>query len=829
MYIDNIELVGYKRLELNNINYFSATYTAAIQFIVGTNGSGKSSLVYQLSPLPAEKDDFTTTGRKIVRITHHGKKFVLTSDFSKDHVHQFNVDGEDLNDGGTITVQKELVKKYFGYDNTIHEMIHGLKKFTQMGPSERKYWFTFLADADFDYAIKVFQKIKDRLSDMQGALKLAKQRLVIESSKIITAEEYGRLEKECEDLYNNVQFLIEHREKPNGTTQSYYERFYKLQDQIKVICQEVYKRLKYAYKNKLSTAEQLIELKEHLKEELAAAIGQSNFLYEEFTHLDKLWNTWKASQLQSIANIDQEIQSAQTEIASNLRRLVFTQSDQTDPSVVLTSCDEILEWWPAADDRLHDNRLHNYSRAKLDETTALIVQEKANLAQLSGIKERLQGIVDHQKSHASDAPLQCPKCSHHFSITFDPNKLAQAQELVQSKKAQIEESQNKLTELEGLSYEIQMYLSAVSTVVQTFQLKSGMGPFLKYLIDNEILSNQPDKVPGLLQQYKSDASIRISVKRSEARIEAAKAVLEQTQGVDMSASDIESRRDRAEKQVALCEQRKRQLQLDIEETDKHLRIITSLNELVKQLAVHKEDITTIAAEATENARRIEYDNLLRQLQSTLASKEQALQASQRQLSVIDNVTLQINELTVGIEHFKILVKELSPTEGLIAEGIFSFMRKFVRDMNQAIKLVWTYPLEIKTCALENEGSLVLNYKFPIVVEKESSTRKDVSQGSSAMQEIFDLVFRIAAMKALGLGKFPLILDEFGKGFDHAHRGSVIHMLATLVDLDQVDQIFTISHEFSQYSSLGTSQVCALHESNIILPPGTIFNNHVVMK
>jgi DNA repair exonuclease SbcCD ATPase subunit len=253
-----------------------------------------------------------------------------------------------------------------------------------------------------------------------------------------------------------------------------------------------------------------------------------------------------------------------------------------------------------------------------------------------------------------------------------------------------------------------------------------------------------------------------------------------------------------------------------------------MNDMVNQLKQHEQDIHNLANEAVENARRIEYDNLLRELQSTLATKEQALQASERQLSVIENVTQQINELTDQIEAFKILVKELSPTEGLIAEGIFSFMRKFVADMNRVIKLVWTYPLEIKPCALESEGSLVLNYKFPIVVDKDSSTRKDVSLGSSAMLEIFDLVFRVCAAKAIGLGKLPLLLDEFGKGFDNVHKSSIVHMLGTLVDLNQVDQIFVISHEFSQYTALGTSEICVLHQSNVILPPGITFNKHVTM-
>lgn len=829
MYISSIELKGYNRFELNNITHFTATYTAAVQFIIGSNGSGKSSLAYQLSPLPAEKEDFSSTGRKHVRILNNGKQYDLISDFAEEHVHQFKVDGTNLNEGGTITVQKELVKKHFGYDNAIHEMVHGLKEFTKMGPGERKHWFTFLADADFDYAIRLFDKVKERLNQMQSASKLAKQRLVIESSKVISEEEYARLKEECESLYNNVQFLIEHREKPNGTTAQYKDRFFKLKNQITLLTTEVYKRLKYAHKNHLSTPEALLDLKDKLKQDFATAQAQSTHFYEEFEHLDKLWNTWKTSQLQSIANIDQEIQSAQNEIAQSSRRLVFSFESQLPAEVVIESCDQAAAAWPAVQYKLHDNRIKNYTRETLEALLIQIDQLKAQQNEALRIKERAQGIVDHQKSHASDAPIDCPKCSHRFVISFDPQKLEQAQSIVATRKSQADSLQEQIQELETKRMEMQAYFQHLREAAQIFYTYPGLKPLLNYINDGNYLHNQPDKVGQLIEQFKADASIRLSIERCTTRIEAAKNLLEQTQGSDLSASDIESRRNRAETQVALCEQRKRSLQLELEAVDKHIRVLTSMNDMVLQLKHHKEDIHNLANEAVENVRRLEYDNLLRDLQSLLATKEQALQASDRQLSVIEHITKQINEFTADIEDYKILVKELSPTEGLIAEGIFSFMRKFVNDMNRFIRLVWTYPLEIKPCALEKEGSLLLNYKFPLLVDKESSTRKDVSQGSSAMLEIINLVFRITAMKALGLGKFPLILDEFGSGFDHVHKGSIVHMLSALVDLDQADQIFVISHDFSHYTALGTSEICALHEANVILPVGVPYNKHVSMR
>lgn len=828
MYIQSIELRHYIRLELNNIAFFKATYAAVVQFIVGSNGAGKSSLVYQLSPLPAEKDQFKKNGYKRIVILHNGKTYDLISDLGAEHPHHFIVDGVNLNDGGTVTVQKDLVKSHFGYDNTVHEIIHGLKNFTAMSTGERKFWFTFLADADYDYAIKVFQKVKERLNDMQSALKLAKQRLVIESSKVISDEEYKRLKEETEVLYTSVQFLVDHREKPTGTTDDYLRRGRAMHEQIKVVCEEIHKRVRYANKHRLGTAEELAAKKEQMRDEHTSLVAQSTHFYEEYEHLNKLWETWKASKLESIANIDQEITSAQTEIGTHRRMLNFSFEPKESAQAALESCTQMEQWWPTIQDQLHDNRIHQFNRESFTQLNHEIALAQQRITELSVSKERSQATADHQKSHASDAPLQCPKCSHHFSITFDPAKLAQAQQAVAQKQSEIETQRAHLQSLQAKSAEMQAYFQTYRLAVTTFKAAPGMEPLLNFLIQEEVIQNQPDQVTTMIRKYKDDNARRVAIQRNEERIAAARTLLEQTEGQDMSATDIQARRDRAERQVSECEQRKRALVLEIDSTDKHLRVLSSLQDMATQLKTLETNVHQLTEEAVENVRRIEYGNLLREMHSLLSTKETALQASDRQLSVINHITEQIHELTDQIELFKILVKELSPTEGLIAEGIFSFMRKFVGDMNRLIKLVWTYPLEVRPCALEKEGSLTLNYKFPIMVDKATSTRKDVSEGSSAMIEIFNLVFRLAAMKAMGLGKFPLVLDEFGRGFDALHRQSIVPLLGTLIDLDQVDQIFMISHEFSQYTSLGRSEICVLHAANIVLPPGVVFNKHVTM-
>ena len=214
MKITKLRLVKYLRITESVTNVFEINPTAPTQFIIGTNGSGKSSIMYELSPLPAEKAFYAKGGSKEIHLTHDGSFYVLISNFEEGQHHHFLKDGKELNEGGTITVQKELVKQHLRYTSEIHQMVTGARRFHQMSLSERKYWFTTLADADYEYAINVFNKIKDRARDVSGALKLAKKRLVIESSKLIPQEEFDALKRSCDALYEQVQFLIEHRQIP---------------------------------------------------------------------------------------------------------------------------------------------------------------------------------------------------------------------------------------------------------------------------------------------------------------------------------------------------------------------------------------------------------------------------------------------------------------------------------------------------------------------------------------------------------------------------------------------------------------------------------------
>ena len=830
MKITKLRLVKYLRITESVTNVFEINPTAPTQFIIGTNGSGKSSIMYELSPLPAEKAFYAKGGSKEIHLTHDGSFYVLISNFEEGQHHHFLKDGKELNEGGTITVQKELVKQHLRYTSEIHQMVTGARRFHQMSLSERKYWFTTLADADYEYAINVFNKIKDRARDVSGALKLAKKRLVIESSKLIPQEEFDALKRSCDALYEQVQFLIEHRQIPEHNVNDLGTGIEAEWAKIEYSAKTLLRRIKTLRKELPNTEEGITAEINRLQSEIAVCQSLSQRFYDEHSKVAQLFEAWQQSRLESIAEIDKEITQAEKDKEAAQASLLLKLEQQAPAQVVLASCETIEQWLPSVIDGLVNNRELQWGRAAFailnEEIDALGVQINTE----NNKAARAQQIIDHQRQHKDDEEVKCPRCSHGFKLSFDPLVLEDAVKAQALYKTQVESLQEQLAKKQELRTKMSDYFTTYKHVVSTLNATPGMGVFCLYLQQNEIITNSPEKIGLYLSHFKRDAGQWSVIERSEQRITSTRDLLEKTMGSENASShDIAERKVKLEHEIADNEQRKRSLALDIEQLQRHQRDLKQITELQTLITEAQENCSKLTINATETLRRQIYNELLRNVQSNLATQEQALRASERQQSVINAVTDEINGLIQDEEALKLLMKELSPTEGLIAEGLFGFMKTFIREMNKIIKLVWTYPLVVKPCALESSDSLSLNYKFPMDVGGSSQPRKDVSEGSDGMLEMIDLSFRISAMKALRIGDYPLCLDEFGKTLDVTHKQATIGLLSAIIELDQFEQLFMISHDVVQYGSLGTAEICVLHAANIQLPPNCVFNKHVILQ
>lgn len=206
------ELKGYHRIMLSAGDHIVIKPQEIVQLIVGTNGSGKSSLLAELSPLPAVSAHFAKGGFKRIHYTHRGSRYELTSDFKDGGAghHDFICDGVELNTGHTGKAQAELARLHFGYTADLHALLTGQTRFTKMGPAKRREWIQRLSTVDYRYAIGVYSKLAKKARDTSGSLNRVNSRLTQEMNnlKMIEGDDVATMEARVHTLRHEVNLML---------------------------------------------------------------------------------------------------------------------------------------------------------------------------------------------------------------------------------------------------------------------------------------------------------------------------------------------------------------------------------------------------------------------------------------------------------------------------------------------------------------------------------------------------------------------------------------------------------------------------------------------
>lgn len=825
-----IELNYFKRFSLNNIDHFSMHITDPLQLILGTNGSGKSSLLDQLTPLPAHHLDYAKQGSKVIKIAHNQYTYTLKSSFFPSQKHSFLRDGVELNEGGTVTVQKELVKHQFGITPEIHELLLGKEPFDRMSSSRRKEWFIKLCDTNYDYAIKVYNKLREKHRDAQGAIKLAKKRLVHESEKLIQTDEENILISEAKSLHECMSHLLEYRmpvEKDLDTLQIN-------QSQLDESLTKVAKSLNALVE--VQSTEQLTDLE--LDERIVHADNssiRSKALIERYA-ADFLKNQNKIDALQKAEQ--QTIESLEETLCELTRARQTIQSKSLLPEPILKA-KVAMDAFQAVKFTLSDvfasipsNKEKTYSQAAVvlkKERLSNIQVEKSNLIENLQAK---QNKLKHMTVHKDKPDLQCPSCHHKFSLNYNDEAYQKLKDSILTLEVRLEKELNPEIAL------IETYLQSCSDYAQQYkqyaQCVNGwviLSPYWDYLNEKKVITDNPqsgiielsliekdllDQITqeDMLIKFNEKAQLLVSLKDvGGADLNTLIATNEEIN--DLLSEETSSLKTSTQLHKTAVETKARIYQISLAS-----KKITEL--IQKKRQVNKDEIETI--------RRIELNNAIRQIQSALATREHVLNNLALQKGIVENVTQQIFDLEKEEEALSILVKQLSPTEGLIAEGLLGFIRNFIAQMNSFIKKIWAYPLVIQSCDVLEDTSVDLDYKFPMMVQSSDNIVSDVSKGSEGMKEIVNLAHRLIAMRYLGLQDSPLMLDEWGATLDTAHRGQATNMIKSLIEQQTFSQLFMISHYEASYGALSNAQVCVLNGMNITVPKlKTPVNSHVVMR
>lgn len=807
MIIKKLILHGYKRLFLNNIDHIEYTPESNIQIILGTNGSGKSSILSMLNPLPADlKKDFKEDGYKYIELEHRGSLYILSSGYTHKTKHSFLFNNTELNPGGTRTVQLELVYEHFKITNNINNILLGIDRFSIMPVSNRKYWFTELSTIDYSFSISLYNKLKQRHRDITGGIKLIQEEIVKAELNILTEEEIVKLEEISKYLEEYITYLVslyDHTANSksdvnilqtleatnkeiiklytstdisNYTIEEITTKITAVETQLAIITDKI--KLIHTKLDTIDTNQQIIPIDTTIEAELSKCLANMEtikntlFIDLNLDHIDNIINSF---------NLDYP------DLVSLLNQL-------TEVSEVNTNQDNLNK---LNDTIANNERLLANSKIKLD--TYFI--DKIAL-----------------ENHKHDDNLVTCTCGNSWYFKYDDNKHKQLTQSIEQVTTSISLLEKQLIEQTSLRNKI-LFKQDIFNKIKLLTLSRGeLKPIWVYLFNKLDITKDSvgsfitelNKLQLAITTWSSYTDLNTRYKLLLDTIERNKAI-----NVAVEAKSL----DDLDKELLSLTGTKNKLSAELE------MLVNIKNTLTKLEVIYIKLRTTL--KVLNNTYRanvtLERNNILKELVTDLKTQmlsiDQSINTNRQNTFKLKSLTTQMEDYKSKEKVLNILVKELSPTEGLIAKSINSFLNIFINEMNHIINSIWSYNMELLPCEVSDDNDL--DYKFRVHVDN-SEIIEDISRLSSSMQEIVDLAFKIVFVKYMHIPDMPLILDEFGRTFDTGHRNTAYNVINTVIT-QNFDQVFMVSHFESMYGRFVNADITVLSSDNINIDPGTIYN------
>ena len=818
MLIKSIELHGFKRFALTMWDVFKYSPEHKIQLLLGSNGSGKSSIMRELSPLPANSGDFRPGGSKIIEIEQAGHHYKLTSSFTGSPKHSFMMDGCELNTGGTGQVQKDLVASHFNITSDVHEVMVGLTNFTTMSVATRREWFTRLSNINFNYAIGIYQKLKSKLRDVDGALKFQQSLMVSESAKLLDAQAVIELEKEVNETKQLIDYLIDAKSQihiHNSPIDDVHDRLRTHMAGFKATIQSI------LGSTDMPPIEALSVVKATAVAELTIGKKQYANYLEQLEELQSLIRNVEKISVTELQNLDQEISHTENSIERLKSNIKYLKTPR-DPIVLSNAIElaydtlyEHIKDLPSNSDKRFSKANYESFKIKLSNTQIEIQKLQQLLTTINNQITQLEHFRDHKQT-------TCPQCNHIWSQGYDQHKYQD----LKSKSVNISEQLQSLNavviETEKAIQDILDYFSHYQVIVRCRDQISVLEDVWKYIGEHDLITNQPSMIIQILEQSKYDIPLLLDIQKLNEKL----SDLQKLAAIKSSnqITDIEKLKRQhlqLEDLIIATQQHIKEHNTTIEYLD---RVSSFYREMEKYIIILETDVRQHDLAYKQKIASLKHQtlsDLIRSMQLTLNDRQHQLNTSKTQSAVVANIQKNIDDLTLQQYTLSAMVAELSPKDGLIAKSLSGFINSFVNKINRIIAQIWLYPFELVPIDLESDG-VDLDYRFEVKVNNQTMI-PDIGKCSSGMREVVDLAFRIVAMGYLGLDHAPIYMDEFGKSMDSAHRIKAFDVISKMIMHSNYSQIFMVSHHEQSYGSLKNADIVVLSPDNVVIPTGSIIN------
>lgn len=831
MKILSLSLVGNLRLKLSGTREIHYTPQSNIQLLIGTNGSGKSTLLNELSPLPALKNDYEKGGYKQIDIHYRGYYYRLRSDFNKEQTHSFIrantleglAEGVNLNDGHTLTVQKQLVETHFRYTSDVHELLLGNVRLTLLGPQKRKEWFVKLCNVDVSYAVEVYQRLATNARNVLGARKHTEQKLLDEKSRLLSEDEIDVLRTEIAALTKLSRSYSEAKTSMSSVSNQF---LVDLETKISAHLVDI-ERLSNDIINASSldlrpatSVSEYRELVDDAKSAVNVTEERLSSLKREYESIDQLVSLLSKDDGRSLEDLTVEHADVSTELGHYDLNDNFVQRDDlkgvfTDATQIADQLDDLLLKMPKNVGMEKFNRTlvaeyedaHKRSQASVDKLTFAIQTRERRMEELNRHK-----------------PTECPNCNHVWIPGISENELTHLAE-------QITELSEKLITTTLLRDGQRDYLEAANEWKEYYAQYAAyvreyprLAFIWDYFSESKRLMDNPTSLVGYVRQLLPRITAAIDVRGLLDRRDLLEAAINQRKQLEGDKGKVLTQRaeylDNALRDAQQTLHSQRLTYQRLKTTFDKLQYLGNQKMLLSEKL---EDVSQCLIKKDQYVKNRLLDKEIDNTLLTLAGLSKQFNDAIGKSQIVEHLETTLGELRQSEADYRLLLQSLSPTEGLIADSLMGFIYTVTEQMNYIISQIWTSSIKVLPCHAERGD---LDYKFPLAFDR-SLTVPDVSLGSKGQKELVDYVFVLIAMIYLDLKDYPLLMDEVGHSFHDSHRIRLFDYIKRLLDQGTVGQIFVVSHFSNTHGTLTHADVNVIDNTGVLVPPNA--NRYFILK
>ena len=826
MYHEQLVMKKNKRMKLRDIDSFELNPVARLQMILGSNGSGKSTVLDALSLQPALPAHYDRGGIQSHTVTHRGSRYELRYDFTgvKNH-YSISKDGVEVYSGHVSSACTQYVSEHLGLTREVHEICTGRKRFTKMSTSDRRAWFTKLSPIDYTYALSYYKRLGDAHRDLEGSIKRQSNRLAQERDKAIDDTKADQIRQEMAKLKNAKEEMIKQWTPVNLTMDEAISQVDAVDQKLSELHANYMRSIRvFSDRGEFKTVEDVRRLDGEVRGRIAFHRASMDKLYNQIDENRGLIAKSQYLASQDMQEVDDKIRQCQESINRAEHVLTFKgySNNEAAHTALVNIWHELIKTLGRIDPDPH-NHISDLSIQRLEEGCANLQLQIQNL---NWAINQFNDQIHKWEHRTAEDMINCPKCSHSFTPGLGDQGLDEAKLQLKLKFSERDRVEKHLQECEKkLKYENEQRALHKYLFMMVQSTHGALAPLWDTLMDDNVLKGNPGKSIMLLEVARTDLQELLEADKARVILKdlyQLREMSEKNAGVNLQ--DLQSKNAVLEKELY-------DHQLSSQSLNKRLEILMIIQkewkiqddtfEALERLKVSRDYAILQAEEANK---KIVINSILGHIDQELLMHERAISQIDSHKAVIKSLEADVDEYTRKAKLLKKSMDALSPKKGLIAKGLTGFINHFIEQMNAVISKVWLYPLRISPVEIkgDEDSTVDLDYSFTYTYD-DNPGADDVKDASGAQKEIFDLAFMLVSMKHLGMDDYPIFLDEFSVNMDYAHRKEAMKLVLDLLNSSNFSQIFMVSHYEGSYGSLNNADITVLCPENIEIPAGMAYN------